>query len=225
VDHVRNDAAGFVVTDLVVVINANRAYLSEIDGAIGDGDHGINMSKGFSAAGERLAGLSVGLAQALATLGETLIEGVGGSMGPLYGSFFGAMAGVAEGRDVLDATTFGAMLDAGLAAIQEIGSAKVGDKTLLDALVPARDAFAGALASGRSFAEALDAMAAAAEKGKESTRDLVARVGRASRLGERSRGALDAGATSCALILRSMARSLESLLRIEVGPGDGQGIK
>ncbi|BDG01414.1 dihydroxyacetone kinase subunit DhaL [Anaeromyxobacter oryzae] len=211
-DQVRNDAAGFVVTDLVAVMKANRAYLSEIDGAIGDGDHGINMSKGFGAAGERLAGAPAGLSQALATLGETLIEGVGGSMGPLYGNFFGAMAEAVGKRDVVDAPTFAAMLDAGLAAIQEIGGAKVGDKTLLDALVPARDAFAAALAAGRSFSDALDAMAAAAEKGKESTRDLVARVGRASRLGERSKGVLDAGATSCALILGSMARSLKSQL-------------
>jgi len=213
VEKVRNDAAGFVVTGLIEVINANRAYLSEIDGAIGDGDHGINMSKGFSAAGERLQSQPAGLARALAVLGETLINGVGGSMGPLYGTFFGAMSEVLGDREFLDAPVFSAMLNAGLKAIQEIGEAKVGDKTLLDALVPAWAAFDAALAAGWPFAECLARMAAAAEQGRDSTRDLVARVGRASRLGERSRGVLDAGATSCALLLQSTARSLEKALK------------
>jgi dihydroxyacetone kinase phosphoprotein-dependent L subunit len=209
---IRNDDAQPVVTALVAVMNANRAYLSEIDGAIGDGDHGVNMSKGFTAAGERLAAAPAPrLSAALAALGETLVDGVGGSMGPLYGNFFLAMAEALGERELLDAAVFQDMLDAGLAAIQEIGSAKVGDKTLLDALVPARDAFAAATRAGKPFAAALDEMTAAAEQGRDSTRDLVARVGRASRLGERSRGALDAGATSCALILASMAKSLRAL--------------
>jgi len=216
-ERVRNDAAGFVVTDLVSVINANRAYLSEIDGAIGDGDHGINMSKGFSAAGARLGSAPGKLSAALSVLGETLIEGVGGSMGPLYGSFFCALGETLGDREYVDAPAFVAMLSAGLKAIEELGSAKVGDKTLLDALVPARDAFATALGAGRSFTECLEAMTAAAEKGRDSTRELVAKVGRASRLGERSRGVLDAGATSCALILTSCARSLRKA--IEAGKG------
>jgi phosphoenolpyruvate---glycerone phosphotransferase subunit DhaL len=211
-EKVRNDAAGFVVTGLIEVINANRAYLSEIDGAIGDGDHGINMSKGFSVAGDRLKSEPTGFSRALAVLGETLINDVGGSMGPLYGTFFGAMSEVLGDREFLDAPTFSAMLNAGLKAIQEIGGAKVGDKTLLDALAPASTAFDVALAAGQPFAECLGRMAAAAEEGKESTRDLVAKVGRSSRLGERSRGVLDAGATSCALLLQSTARSLEKAL-------------
>lgn len=209
---IRNDAAQSVVTDLVVALNANRAYLSEIDGAIGDGDHGINMSKGFTAAGERLAASPAPrLSAALATLGETLVEGVGGSMGPLYGNFFLAMSEVLGEREMVDGATLSAMLDAGVAAVQEIGGAKVGDKTLLDSLVPARDAFAAAVKAGKPLAAALDEMTAVAERGRDSTRDMVARVGRASRLGERSRGVLDAGATSCALILATMAKSLRAL--------------
>src|SRR5947209_19181965 len=102
-EKVRNDAAGFVVTVLIEVINANRAYLSEIDGAIGDGDHGINMSKGFSAAGERLQSQPAGLARALAVLGETLINGVGRPMCPLYGTFCGAMPAVLGDRQSLPA--------------------------------------------------------------------------------------------------------------------------
>jgi len=205
--------AGFVVTGLIEVINANRAYLSEIDGAIGDGDHGINMSKGFTAAGARLAkGPPPGLAGALGVLGETLVNDVGGSMGPLYGTFFQAMAEALGDRQALDAAAFSSMLGAGLAGVQEIGNAKVGDKTLIDALVPARDAFDAALAAGHPFAECLRQMAAAAEAGRDSTKDLVARIGRASRLGERSRGVLDAGATSCALLLRSMATTVGGAL-------------
>ncbi|HET9594231.1 MAG TPA: dihydroxyacetone kinase subunit DhaL [Anaeromyxobacteraceae bacterium] len=211
-EQLRAAGAGFVVSGLVEVINANRAYLSEIDGAIGDGDHGINMSKGFTAAGARLAAAPAGLAGSLAVLGETLVNDVGGSMGPLYGAFFGAMSDTLGEKELLDAPTFSAMLRAGLAALQDIGSAKVGDKTLLDALVPAADAFDAARTAGEPFAACLAKMAAAAERGKESTRDMVARVGRSSRLGERSRGVLDAGATSCALLLQSMARSIGQAL-------------
>jgi dihydroxyacetone kinase phosphoprotein-dependent L subunit len=211
-ERIRADAGGFVVAGLIEVINANRAHLSEIDGAIGDGDHGINMSKGFTTAGARLAGAPAGLGRALGVLGETLVNDVGGAMGPLYGSFFGSMSEALGEREFLDAATFSAMLGAGLAAIQEVGNAKVGDKTLLDALVPARGAFDAALAAGQPFAECLRRMAAAAAEGKESTRGMVAKVGRASRLGERSRGVLDAGATSCALLLESMAQTIGKAL-------------
>ncbi len=208
-DGIKNAAAGFVVTDLVAAINANRAYLSEIDGAIGDGDHGINMSKGFTAAGERLAAAPAGLTGSLAALGETLLEGIGGSMGPLYGGFFGAMAEALGDHEWVDAAALSAMLTAGLGAIQEMGNAKVGDKTLLDTLVPARDAFDAARATGAPLAACLDRMVAAAEKGRDSTKDMVAKIGRSSRLGERSRGVLDAGATSCCIILSTMAASLK----------------
>ena len=209
---IRNAAAQSVVTDLVAAMNANRAYLSEIDGAIGDGDHGINMSKGFTAAGERLtASPAPRLSAALGVLGETLVEGVGGSMGPLYGGLFLAMSDALGDREAVDAEAFAAMLEAGLASIQEVGNAKVGDKTLLDALVPARDAFVAAWKAGKPLATALDEMTSAAERGRDSTKDMVAKVGRASRLGERSRGVLDAGATSCALILATMAKSLRAL--------------
>ena len=139
-ESIRNESAGSVVLDLVAAINEKRAYLSEIDGLIGDGDHGINMSKGFTRAGERLKGDPGSLTHALATLGEVLFEGIGGSMGPLYGSFFNGMAETLGQREV-DAPAFGEMLAAAVAGLQEIGSAQVGDKTLIDALVPARDAF------------------------------------------------------------------------------------
>ena len=206
--------AGGIVLDLIATINDHRAYLSEIDGAIGDGDHGINMSKGFSQCGEALRAKSAlpGLAEALDALAMTLLEGIGGSMGPLYGSFFLEMSAALAGKDTLDAQRFGEALSAGVAGVETVGSAKVGDKTLLDTLVPARDAFHAALANGADFAAALAAMTAAAEQGWQSTKALQARLGRAARLGERSIGVLDAGATSCFLLLKTLASSLQQRL-------------
>jgi dihydroxyacetone kinase phosphoprotein-dependent L subunit len=213
---VRLADAGGVIVELVAVINANRALLSEIDGAIGDGDHGINMSKGFTQAGAALGEPPPPLPQALRVLSDALFEGIGGSMGPLYGSLFSSMADTLDGASVLDAPLCSRMLRAGLEGVQEIGSAKPGDKTLLDSLAPACDAFDAALAAGKPFAECLEAMAEAAERGRDATRDMIARVGRAARLGERSRGVLDAGASSCCLILQTMAEGLKK--RIEGAP-------
>ncbi|WP_247642619.1 dihydroxyacetone kinase subunit L, partial [Brucella ceti] len=118
-----------------------------------------------------------------------------------------------DGVDNIDAAAFSHMLHAGLEGIQSIGSAKVGDKTLLDTLVPAVEAFDEANAAGKSFAEALEALVAAAEKGRDSTINLVARIGRASRLGERSLGVLDAGATSCAIILKVLGEGARERLQ------------
>jgi phosphoenolpyruvate---glycerone phosphotransferase subunit DhaL len=203
---------GRVVLDaLVASIDAHAELLSEIDGAIGDGDHGVNMRKGFLIARDALPG-RVDLSTGLTTLGEVLLTRIGGAMGPLYGSFFTEMGAACRGVERIDEETFGRMLVAGRAVVEDLGEARVGDKTLLDALVPASDAFLAAVSMGTSFAEALAAMAEAAERGRDSTRDLVARVGRASRLGERSRGALDAGATSCWLLLAAMATSMTGLL-------------
>lgn len=196
-----------IVLDLVKTIHDNAAYLSEIDGAIGDGDHGINMNKGFTLASERL-GEQADLSGGLHVLGDTLLTEIGGAMGPLYGTLFLEMADACEGKTNIDSQTFGKMLDAALSAVQDLGGAKVGDKTLMDTLVPACEAYSAALTNGDNFAKALQQMVAAAEKGKESTRDLVAQIGRASRLGERSRGHLDAGSTSCYLILKSLADSM-----------------
>ena len=206
---------GRVVIDaLVATIDEHAAMLSEIDGAIGDGDHGINMRKGFLMARDELPD-RVDLSTGLATLGDALLTRIGGAMGPLYGSFFVEMGGACSGLERIDAATFGRMLAAGRAVVEDLGEARVGDKTLLDTLVPASEAYQGSIDAGDPFVDALAAMVEAAERGKESTRDLVARVGRASRLGERSRGVLDAGATSCWLLLAAMSEAMTGLLAVE----------
>lgn len=203
--------AAAIVTELAEVIVANRAHLSEIDGLIGDGDHGINMAKGFGRAAERIRGQEMGLDDALRILSDVLMTEIGGSMGPLYGYMFENMADEAEGREALDADAFEAVLLAALAGVRRTGSAQVGDKTLIDCLVPAVEEFSAAKADG--FAPALELMAAAAIRGRDSTIGLVAKLGRAARLGERSRGVQDAGATSCCLILTTLAASITRRLQ------------
>lgn len=198
-----------ILFDLVTVIVREQGRLSEIDGQTGDGDHGVNMGKGFRLAGEKLrAKGDFSFAEGLNILGDTLLSDIGGSMGPLYGTFFTDMAEVIDASDTIDAAHFSKMMQAGLAAVQGLGEAKPGDKTLVDVLVPAQTAFDAAQAEGRSFADSLAALGAASAAGLESTRDMVAKVGRASRLGERSRGTLDAGACSCDMILQAIAQGL-----------------
>ena len=211
-DQFRNAAGGVIVLDLIKVIQDNVTYLSEVDGAIGDGDHGINMNKGFTICGERLAGKEVTLTDGLKTLGTILLTEIGGSMGPLYGSLFRGMAKGCKDMEMIDTEVFERMLTTALVKVSDIGNAKVGDKTMMDTLVPAVAMFQEERKAGKSFSISLEAMTASAKEGMESTVDLVAKVGRAARLGERSRGVVDAGATSCFLILDSMYRSIEKLL-------------
>ncbi len=207
--------SGGVVRDLIATIVKNREYLSEIDGLIGDGDHGINMAKGFSQCGQRLDAMGPGasdLAAALGQLAEALRDDIGGSMGPLYGAFFDGFVEQLEGQPLMDAALFGDALEAAVGKIRGLGNAQVGDKTLMDTLAPALAAYRASQARGLDAA--LAAMAEAAEAGKESTRNLQARLGRSARLGARSIGVLDAGATSCCLILQSMAGSLRRQLAV-----------
>jgi len=208
-----NPEGARIVPDLVEAVRQNAQLLSDIDGAIGDGDHGVNMKKGFNLAGAELGNSAGDLTHGLKVLSRTLMDSIGGAMGPLYGMFFRGLAKGCAGKEHIDAATFGEMLKAAGDALQTVSQAKVGDKTLLDAFLPAEEAYGLAVGEGRSFAECLELMALAAERGRDSTRDLVAKVGRASRLGERSRGTQDAGATSCALLLRTIAESIKSILQ------------
>jgi dihydroxyacetone kinase-like protein len=207
-----NAGSGDIVLAIAHRIVENRGYLSDIDGLIGDGDHGVNMAKGFSLAAERLRGRTRPLAVSLATVGDVLMTEIGGAMGPLYGTMFSGFADALDGVEEIDAAAFERMLRHGLEEVQSIGNAKVGDKTLIDALAPALQAFSATAAMRDDFAAALDALIAAAEKGRDGTIDLVAKIGRAARLGERSRGVLDPGATSCAIILRSLAEGAKAKL-------------
>jgi triose/dihydroxyacetone kinase / FAD-AMP lyase (cyclizing) len=208
--------AGQAVRDMAASIIANKTYLSEIDGLIGDGDHGINMAKGFglcidklNASGEQAKDLVF----SLDALSESLFDDIGGSMGPLYGRFFTAFANSLRGYEQVDASLYAKALAAGVKAVQSMGNAQVGDKTLIDTLIPALSAAEQGVVSQLNFAQLLDQISAAAEMGKESTKPLQARLGRSARLGERSIGVLDAGASSCALILQSMSNTLKSLIR------------
>jgi dihydroxyacetone kinase-like protein len=208
-----NKNAGLMVENLVSVIQSNKDYLSTVDGAIGDGDHGINMNKGFTICGERLQGQAMDMSQSFSLLSNVLMMEIGGSMGPLYGTFFDGLASASEKAEKIDKNVFGKMLQQAYENLAELSGAKVGDKTLMDVLIPACEAYGAALGEGRNFRESVDAMRAAAESGKESTRDLVAKLGRASRLGERSRGVLDAGAASCNIILQSIGDTIIQLLK------------
>lgn len=208
----KNSGASSVVYNVVNTIIDNWVYLSEVDGLIGDGDHGVNMNKGFTMTKNKLGGKEVSLSEGFNVLGKTLILEIGGSMGPLYGTFFMEFAKACKDIEDIDKEAFGTVLQAALKGMQAFDKAKVGDKTLMDTLVPAINAYKAALSEGKDFKAALLDMKVEAEKGKESTKDMVAKIGRAARLGERSRGVLDAGATSCNLILQSMADSIEALL-------------
>ena len=187
------------------VVAENKVYLTELDSAIGDADHGINMDRGFQAVILKLDALSGDDTGAVCkTVGSTLISTVGGAGGPLYGSLF-LQFGIAMSKPSVGLSDWLAGLEAGIGAIQRLGKAEPGDKTMLDALMPARDALKQALADGTSPREALHGAVDAAEAGMKATIPLVARKGRASYLGERSAGHQDPGATSSYLLLRAAA--------------------
>ncbi len=208
----KNCAGKPVLLKMVAVIQQNKDYLGEVDGLIGDGDHGMNMNKGFTMFGDQIREKDIDFTAGLNDLGNLLFSQIGGSMGPIYGTMFMGMAEAGERFDVIDVYNFAAMLDAGLSNLQEVVQARVGDKTLIDTLVPANDAVQKAAKEGKSFADALKDMKAAAEAGRDFTKNLLSKFGRSSRLGERSRGVLDAGSVSCCLILCAMADGILELL-------------
>jgi dihydroxyacetone kinase-like protein len=196
------------VREFARVIAEHKDELTALDSAIGDADHGANMDRGMSAAVAALdSSPPADPAALLKQVGMTLVSKVGGASGPLYGTFFLRMAGVL-GPDPADEETFARALRAGLDGVIARGKAEPGDKTMLDALVPACDALDAAVAAGRPLGEALSAAADAARQGRDATVPLVARKGRASYLGERSAGHQDPGATSTALLLDAAVSAL-----------------
>jgi dihydroxyacetone kinase-like protein len=197
------------MTEIESSVRAERDHLVQLDAAIGDGDHGTNMARGFEAVVQALANDSGSPpGRLLIVAGRTLVSTVGGASGPLWGSALRS-----GGRALGDQTNFEAeqlvdVLAAALASVKDLGTAARGDKTMVDALEPAIETLRERLGAGDSLPAAIDAAANAAEAGMRSTIPLQARKGRASYLGERSVGHQDPGATSTALIIRALQRAV-----------------
>jgi dihydroxyacetone kinase-like protein len=191
------------LTALSKVYNEKKDYLTDLDRAIGDADHGANMARGFTVVAEKISPLAdKDIGTIFKTVAMTLISTVGGASGPLYGSFFLQAAGVANGKTGLNADEAGTMLEAGLKGVVARGKAAVGDKTMIDAMTPAVVAFQAA--AGEGLSSAADKARQAARAGADSTTPLVAKKGRASYLGERSAGHLDPGSESTALLFQTL---------------------
>lgn len=195
-----------VIFAIVETIEENKKYLSQLDAAIGDGDHGHNMAKGFGAAKEKLESASPETpSDLLKAVGMALISKVGGAAGPLYGTAFLNASKAVAGKTELDLNDFQVMLESALDGVKSRGKATVGEKTMVDAIEPALDALKKAIAEGSSTKEAMDKAVAAAEEGMNYTKTIIAKKGRASYLGERSIGHIDPGATSSFMILKTIA--------------------
>ena len=190
-------------------IENEKDYLSELDGAIGDGDHGVNMAKCFRQVKKKLMESA---AQDIGTLfkdvGMVVLNSVGGAMGALYGTFFLKLSQASAGKSTINLSDLVGMLQTAEKGILDIGKANLGDKTLIDTLSPAVRALEAAEKEGQPLPQALAVFNRAAQAGMESTTDMLAKMGRASRLGERTIGHQDAGATSCYFILRSLASAI-----------------
>ncbi|MDQ3358132.1 MAG: dihydroxyacetone kinase subunit DhaL [Actinomycetota bacterium] len=197
------------IEDYSETIIEHTEHLTDLDRAIGDADHGSNMARGMVKVAA-LAGAEdfASIEAYLKKVGMTLVSTVGGASGPLYGTFFLRMAGPLAEIEDAGSAEFGAALRAGIEGVLARGKAELQDKTMYDAWAPALDAYDTAVGEGKDLADALGAAARAAAEGRDATQELVARKGRASYLGERSRGHLDPGAASTTLLLESAARTL-----------------
>ena len=193
------------------LIKRQELYLTELDAAIGDADHGANMRRGTSKICERMAEADFNfddVSSFLRAVAMTLISSVGGAAGPLYGAFFMRAAQVQQNDETVDLDELASMFRAGLEGIQQRGKAQVGDKTMLDALQPAVEALEAAAKAGYTLSDALEAATIAAEAGMHKTIDLQANRGRASYLGPRAIGHQDPGATSLYYLIESARQSL-----------------
>lgn len=208
----KNTDGKTVLLKMVKAIQDNKAYLGEVDGLIGDGDHGMNMNKGFTVFETRFKDEDFTFTEGLDELGTILLTEIGGSMGPIYGTVFMDAAEAGENMEEITVADLAEMLSAGLAGLQDIVEAQVGDKTLVDALSPAVESLRNSAEVGEDFETALPKMKEAAKVGRDSTKDMIAKYGRSARLGERSRGVLDAGATSCCIILHAIADGVTEAL-------------
>jgi dihydroxyacetone kinase-like protein len=200
------------INEMAREVSERRDYLTQLDAAIGDADHGVNMDRGFTAAVEALDALpGAGPGKLLRIAGDTLILRVGGAAGPLYGSGFRAAGASLGAARSLDGEALLLAVRSGLAAIQQLGAAVEGDKTIVDAWAPAIAALERELRSGGSTTDACDRGALAADDGAHMTVPMQARKGRASYLGPRSVGHQDPGATSTAMLFAALARAVRGL--------------
>ncbi len=196
---------------VAIALEHNKDYLIELDAAIGDADHGINMNRGFQKVVSQLPSVAEkDIGSILKTVSMTLISTVGGASGPLYGTMFLRSSTAVAGKSELTDEDMVALLEAAVDGIIQRGKANLGDKTMLDALWPASDAFKQAVANGASTQEALQHAVAAAEQGMKDTIPLVAKKGRASYLGDRSANHQDPGATSTYLILKTLLETVST---------------
>jgi dihydroxyacetone kinase-like protein len=195
--------------EIDVAVRAERDHLVQLDAAIGDGDHGTNMVRGFEAVVQAMDGESSSPPGKLLILaGRTLVSTVGGASGPLWGSALRSGGRVLGDEATFDGDQLVGVLAAALASVKDLGTAAVGDKTMVDALEPAVDTLRARLQAGAGLDAALEAAASAAESGMRATIPLQARKGRASYLGERSVGHQDPGATSTALVMRALQKAV-----------------
>lgn len=193
-------------------IDCNKEFLTDLDREIGDSDHGINMARGFDAVLNKLsAEPQIDLAAGLKKIGMTLLSTVGGASGPLYGTAFMRAAVPLQSKTVVDKELAAEMLQAAIQGIKDRGKAVCGEKTMLDSLEPAYTAFAKGIAEDKSFLECMEMACAAAETGVEFTKEIIAKKGRASYLGERSLGHQDPGATSVLVIIKALAEYYRKL--------------
>lgn len=202
-----------VLKHLAIKIEENMDLLCRVDSEVGDGDHGVSMTIGMRAARRNLDALENPTPEtAFRALAEAFADEVGASIGPIYEEAFNAAAGVVKTqRDISAGATWADILAAMAEAAQRVGGAKPGDKTLVDAWVPAVAAMRESVSQGMDLQASLQAAAHAAWQGVEATKDLVPRLGRASRLGERARGFQDAGATSASIMIDALQEALGQL--------------
>lgn len=195
-----------IIEGMAKKIEAEKEYLTELDNEIGDGDHGINLARGFEAVEKKLPSLAGGdIGALLKGVGMQLVSTVGGASGPLYGTAFMKAGMACKGLTEIDGPAFVKAMEAALDGIKMRGKATEGEKTMLDALCPALKVMQDDVAAGKSLKEALQDAAQAAEKGVEYTKTIIATKGRASYLGERSLGHQDPGATSSLYLLQVLA--------------------
>ncbi|RWQ08158.1 dihydroxyacetone kinase subunit DhaL [Mesorhizobium sp.] len=196
---------------IAVAIEADKDRLCQLDGIIGDADHGIAMALGFGAVRDALAPLDLSATEPtvlLNTAAKSFLNAVGASSGPLYATAFMRGAGAVKGKAILAGADVVALFQAMAQGIQDRGKAEIGEKTMVDAWLPAAQAAAAAHAAGKTLSESLAAALEAAERGADATKDMIAAKGRSSRLGERSLGHIDPGAASAVTVIGAMRKSL-----------------